>query len=708
MEILRSKNIQKAIVLIKILDDKKLLVVDNDTTIRMLHLDDLSNEGGFKVNVHHQRYKSSVVAFSNDGEYFATLSSDVKESRLYNAKRKKLLSRVDRHHGEVSCVGIDPLSRYMFSCGDDGKSFAYDTKSGKLIFTLPVHVDTVNDIAFSENSNWVATCSYDKKISLFSLVTMAPTDKLKAHAAPVMKLRFIGKSRLVSVDKNSSVIIWDIYTHKVIERLQGVHDEVLQITSTSDEKFLFLGTSLGYILVYDLTTYELLAPRYIKLSSPITALEFDNEAQHLIIGTKDGVLMYYDIYEGVYELKSLLREKKYIDIEAKIVDNPILAYTQIYELVSNLWENTLSQAKIALQNGDKKKALLLFKQFINIPSKNRIMQKVIKDYEEFEKFMMFAKQGKLQLAYSLANSFPIYKESKLYQSLEARWQKTFTQAQKHALNPKGTDTAKELLSPYRGISEKTALIQDLLTQGEVYKRFRIAIGQKDFKLCFELIKQHKFLKEFTEYNTIMNYADTLYIKAKGFLEEGDTHSAIKLLRVLADFDDFKDEVKELMINIELKQKFFKAIEEEDITTAYNMLAKAEELLETQDAQTLQEKWNSDLRTANIYAVEGDAKGLEEAFSEYMKISSKTMAIATTFGWCYMVQLERAVEKKLGQYEIEDGIKNYMLNFGHQDQIENLFKRFKKIYPETKLNLDLLTKGSLNMWRPSMIVTSILD
>ncbi|MDF1876863.1 hypothetical protein JHD47_03420 [Sulfurimonas sp. SAG-AH-194-L11] len=708
MNFVTRKGINKAVILLKILGDGRLIVVDNETTIRFMKVDDLSLINGFKVNIKHQYYKTSVVTYSNDGKYFATLTADHKESCLYNAMTKKRITKVDRHHGEASCVGIDPLNRYMFSCGDDGKTFAIDIKSGKLVFTLPAHVDTINDIAFSENGNWVATCSYDRKISIFSLVTMTAKTKLKAHAAAVIKMKFIKGNRLVSIDKNSSAIIWDMYTGKVIERLQGIHDDVRQLTTNKDDQFLFLGTALGYILVYDLTTYELLSPKYIKIASAITALEFNNENHQLIIGTDDGFIMSYNIYEGEEKLKDLLKNKKFEAIQKEAQFNPILAYTQIYNLVSNLWENILKKAKIALQNNDMDRALLLFNTFKNIPSKNKIIQKTIADYAEFSKFSKFAKEGKLALAYSLANTYPAYKDSKLYKALEERWKKTFMQAQKYILNPKGIDAAKEVLKPYRGISEKTKLIQELLTQGEVYKRFRTAIGQKDFAICFELIKQHNFLKEFPEYDILMNYADTLYIKSQELLAKGDNNSAIKMLRILSVFDDFKEEVKILMHDIEIRQKFFNAIENEEYNKAYDYMTQNEELQETPEGEKLQTQWYDDLAKANAYAVNGDALNVKKALSAYMNTSVKIRAIATVFAWTYMVQLEDSARNDASQLALEKGIKNYMLNFGLLEQIESYFMLFKKKYPATKLNLEHLTQGSLSMWRPSMIVESILD
>jgi WD40 repeat protein len=321
---------------------------------------------------------------------------------------------MNRHQGEVSCVGMDAKNRYMFSGGDDGKTFAIDIHNGKLAFTLPMHIDTINDIVSSPNGNWIATASYDKNISLFNIATMTPKLKLRLHDSPVMKLKFIANNRLVSVDKNSVVFIWSVLGAKILANLQGVHDDVSQITLSKDNKFLFLGTSLGHIIVYDLKTYELIARSYVKQSSAITALEFNGWNNQLIVATANGDLCFYNIYEGEEYLKELLSQKKYDEIQKQSEINPFLAYTKIYELVSNLWEKTLAQAKLYLEKSDKKTALKLLNNFKDVPAKNSIIQKTMLEYADFDKFLFFAKQEKYPLAYGLANTHPMYKESKVY------------------------------------------------------------------------------------------------------------------------------------------------------------------------------------------------------------------------------------------------------------------------------------------------------
>lgn len=706
MNTIKSLSIIKPVIYIKILDNKQLCVIDAETTIRFYNKDSFKLENGFKAKIKHERYKNNVVSYSGDGKYFAVLSADCKESRLYNAQTKKAIIRMNRHQGEVSCVGIDPLSRYMFSCGDDGKTFVVDVKSGKLVFTLPHHADTINDIAFSQNGNWIATASYDKKILLYNLVTMSSKDKLRAHSSAVMKVKFFGKNKLLSLDKNSKAIIWNIYSGKVIERLQGIHDDVTQLTISSKDRFLFLATKLGYILVYDLNTYELLSDRFIKLTSPITSMSYDEEHDHLIIGTQDGFLMYYNIYENEDKLKELLMIKNIDEIEKEVKKNPILRYTNIYDLVSNLWENTLKKAKIALQNHQKDKALLMLKSFKNIPSKNSVIKKLIQDYAEYDKFVHLAKEGKIALAYSLASRYPVYKESKIYLLLEENWKKSLREALKYVLIPKGIEKAKEILSPYRGVSEKTIIIQEVITKGEVYKRFKLLLSKKDFKSASALIKQYPFLKEFSEYDSMLKYADNLYIKIQKLILDGDNITAMKLMRVLSGFPDFQDEIRSLMKDIENKQRFYDAIESENYVIAYNMMTVTEDLQDTEAGKKLKQEWDEDLDKANSFAAKGDVEGMQKILEKYFNISSKYTALGTLFAWCYINQLENALLEKANRIDIEKGIKNYILNFGTDDQIEMFFEVFKKKLNDTKLNFEHLQKGSLSMWRPSMIVKSI--
>ncbi|MFA7610865.1 MAG: hypothetical protein WCY51_05170, partial [Sulfurimonas sp.] len=221
----KESSFSQTIIYTQILGTKTLLAVDSNMTLRYLDIDTLDVLDEQKINIYHERHSSKLVSFSSEGNFFALIDKEYKCSKLYDKKANRVIAKVDRHQGEVSCVAIDPKDRYMFSCGDDGITYAVDIKSAQLSFTLPPHKDFVTDIAFSKDAKYVATSSYDKNISIYNLAIMAPKDKLKAHSAPVLKVEFLDNHRLFSLDKKNSAIVWDINSSKVIARLKGIHDE---------------------------------------------------------------------------------------------------------------------------------------------------------------------------------------------------------------------------------------------------------------------------------------------------------------------------------------------------------------------------------------------------------------------------------------------------------------------------------------------------
>jgi len=707
MKPIKKSSFSAALIYAKILDAKTLLIVDSLTTASYLDMESLKLVDEIKIDIEHSREDSKAVSFSSDAKYFAVIDSEYRKSMLFETKSKKLLATVDRHQGEVSCVVIEPHDRYMFSCGDDGITYGIDIKSSQLAFTLPAHKDFVTDISFTQDGKYAATSGYDKSISLYNLAMMTPQGKLKAHSAPVVKLLFLGEGRLFSLDKKGGAIIWDINSAKVIARPKGIHDEVISMCIGSKNRFLFLGTKLGYVLVYDLLSYEQISKKYIKLSDAVTSLAFDDTREELIVGSASGELLVFNIFEQEEHLQSMLEQKKYAHISGCIKTNPLLVYTKPYRTFEILWEKTLQRAKLLLENSEKAKAEGLFKDFLVIASKKQQMQKLISEYSEYEKFLSYVKAKKLSLAYSLVNLHPLYKETKVYKSMEAQWERDLALAKKYMLDQKSSNKVQEILLPYRGISEKTALIQELVQNINAYKRFREAITHRKFKLAFEIAKQSEFLKEHPEYRALVNYSDNLYMKAQVMIGNGDSNSALQIFRILLDFDDFKEEAQESIAMIEANRKFFSALKEQNISLAYAIMDEFEVLKESKDGRVLNAQWEEDLEIASDFALHADIDGAKGILAKYMNIKSKSQEIANVFSKAHITQLYRALDEDKDQKSVENGIKNYMLYYGLTKRIEGFFEDFKVKFPHSKININSQKQGSISSWRPSMIVNSIL-
>ena len=705
MKVLKSLNIKTPIVQLKLLVNGTMGIIDSQTPIRILSMEDYKLVGGFKSNIQHERLSPFVADIAFMGDYSISLIPKSNKAALFSVNKKELLCTVGRHQGEVESVAIDPNSRYCVTCGQDGKVFIWVIKTGRLVFTMPPHADFVTSVAFSDNGQWIATGSFDRSINVLNLATMKQPLKLKSHSSVIVKILFLPNARLLSADREGNLIFWDIKSGKALKRPGKMNDDVTTMCISADKRFVFVGTKLGYIGLYDVRAMELVRQRYIKESEEVTALAFIESGSRLAVGTAQGNVHFYSLLGDEAAYMELLRRREYKEFYAVLEENPILQYSKMYELAEKMWEDLLVRVKLYLEKGEKDKAKELLNLFNGIPKKNAFILQIIRDYEKYSQFQTYIQEGRFPLAYSMAKQYTTFQDSEPYRKMEARWKKLFAKAQAVIVGVDGEEKARTLLASYRGISEKTLLIQQLFTEKRLYEYFKKVIAARDFVKFFELTRNHPFLKEFPDYNTIIEYSDKLHLQALKLYQSGDITTVKKICEILIHFPDYSNEAREILETIKVKHLFLDAITSENFLNAFSYLSSYPLLYETPEAQKLETHWNEVLDVALRYAAKGSVEELQKYFVYYLPITAKYSAIGAVFSQCYGVQLEQKFRASAPPDELERGIKNYISMFGCDDYILYFFNLYAKKY-ETKMELSEVKEGSLETWSPLMIIDDI--
>lgn len=703
---MQSLSFSKPIIDITIKElSKYLLISDESSTIYVLDIDTLKLKNKIELKTLQNNQPSRVLDFSSSLSYLVFASQN--RSKLFSLKQKEVVATMDRHRGNVSCVAIDPKNRYFFSGGDDGFVYGVDIRSKQLALVLPKHTDTINDIVFSKDARLIATASYDKVIHLYDLEEMRLKKKLRSHTSPIMKMLFLTKTRLLSIDKDGGAIIWDLENFMVITRLSGIHDEVTT-ACIADNIFIFIATKLGYIMVYDMQTYKLISHNYIKVEAKIDALCFDTIKKNLYLGCNNSKVYVEDIYKHKDEIAPLMQNLEYAQVYKITQKNLLLGYTKEYQQLELLWQKSIQKAREFLEKLDKTMALKVVSPFLDISSKKAQFQKLVDDFLEYEKFVSFVKQNKLSLAYSMISTHEIFRETKIYKLLEQKWQDSLIEAVKLSEVQNSVDKIKEIFAPYRGIAQKSVIIQDIIQNYTMLNRFKLFIYEKKFKLAFELSKKYSFLESLDEYKNTIAALDALLVNAKKLQEANEILQALKIYKNLVEIDEYKDIAKEEISKIENSIKFASAIKDGDLEVAYNLLENNDILKQTKEGKALEQEWQDDRSKATIYISKADAIGLKNLLLKYINIKSKLSAIASMVSWCYIVELNRTLRDSPNQKILENGIKNFLLYFGQTEEFGNFFEQFIKTFPQSKINPNSLPQGSLESWKSSMVVKSILE
>lgn len=705
MEALKSFNIKSPILLLKTLANGNLALIDADNALRIIDASKYSVVGGFKTNVKHDRLLGSHVDITPDGEYTISVIPGSNKAALFSVSKKELLYKIGRHQGDIESVGIDPNGRYCVTCGQDGKAFVWVLKTARLAFTMPPHADFITTIAFNDSGQWIATGSFDRSINLLNMATMKQPLKLRGHNSVIVKIVFLPEVKLLSVDKEGGLIVWDIRNGKIVKRMTKMNDDVTCMTLSKDKRFLFVGTKLGYIGLYDLLSMELVKQRYLKESEAVSSVAFLEDPFRLAVGTSEGNVRIYALFGDEEQYMKMLRERQYKAFYDALEENPILTYSKPYEAVERIWSDVLTRARILLEKSEKNKAKELFDLFTGIPQKNGLITQILKSYEKYAQFQTYVQEGRYPLAYSMAKQYPAFQDSEPYRKMELRWKKLFAKAQELILTPNGDDQARTLLAPYRGISDKTVLIQQLFEQRRMYEFLKKVLAKRDFVKFFDLIKMHPFLKEFNEYSAIMDYADKLYIQAQKGYSSGEYSIAQKACEILASFPDYAQEAQELMETIKVKHLFYDAIASNNLSNAFSYLSSYPLLYETPEAQILEHEWNKIVDKAQRYAAKGLAQETLDVFEPYRNIRDKYTAMASVMGQVYCVQIEQKLRQKAPQNVIEKGIHRYIEIFGIDEGIMTLYEYLKTRY-DTQLDPEMLKQGSYESWTPLMKIEDI--
>ncbi|MDP3301122.1 MAG: hypothetical protein Q8S36_04050 [Sulfuricurvum sp.] len=705
MDALKLVNIKSSIIRLRALENGQLGVVDESTTMRVIDSKHFRILDGFKSNVVHTNFSERQAAMSADGLYCISIVPGSDKAAVFDVSRKKLLYRVGHHNGELESVGIDAQGRYCVTGGQDGKVFVWALQTGLLAFAMPHHSDFVTSIAFSQNGQWIATGSYDRIVNVMNLSTMKQHVKLSGHGSVVVSMLFLSGLRLLSAERDGALVIWDLHHGKIFKRLPRVGDEIVSMCLSVDKRFAFVATRLGYVALYDLHSYELVRQRYIKIQETITSIAFIGENFTLAIGTKEGNIHFYALFGNESEYQELIKNKNFRVFYSLLDDNPMLIYSKAYEEAEGYWIRYVKAAKRYLDEGENLKAKELLEPFIRIPSKTSLIQQLFRDYEHYDLFLTYTQEKRYSLAYALAKQYPSFIDSDAYRKMELSWKKYFLKAQEIIMTQNGEELARQILAPFRGITEKAPLIQAMCTERRIYEYFKKVIATHNFVKFIELTKMYTFLKEFSEYDEVMLYIEQLYIKTQKEFKSGDYVNAKKGCEILTLFPEYNQETREMLEIIKMKNLFYEALLSNNLISAFTYLSSYPLLYDMPEAKKLESQWNKVLDKALSCVVKGDALELRSIFVNYLSINAKFTAIGSVFAQCYAVQLEHKLGSHAPSATLENGIRNYISMFGIDETILEFFDLFKGQYP-TKTDLKMLKQGSLNTWTPAMILSDI--
>ncbi|CUA74848.1 putative WD repeat-containing protein alr3466 [Nostoc sp, PCC 7120] [Rhizoctonia solani] len=183
--------------------------------------------------------------------------------RIYMQDDNKSASSAG-HNNQVLAIAFSPDGQSFASGSGDGELLIWDTSTGEKLFEpLTRHHNRVNSIAFSPDGTRIASGSEDCTIRLWSSLTGRPLgNPFKGHSGVIRSVAFSPSgTQLVSGPQDRTVRIWDIPNEQSLAIFKGHIGIVLSVAFSPDGTQIVSGSADTAIRLWE-------SPASCRIASP--------------------------------------------------------------------------------------------------------------------------------------------------------------------------------------------------------------------------------------------------------------------------------------------------------------------------------------------------------------------------------------------------------------------------------------------------------
>lgn len=194
------------------------------------------------------------------------------------------------HERFIRSIAYSSDSKYLVTGSYDNTIKIWDASNGKELKTLLGHTDRVRSVKFSPNGKWIVSGSDDKTVRLWSVESGLEAVVFEGHTDIVRAVAFHPSGKIIASGSSDNTIkLWSTETVAEIKTLTGHTSDVWTLDFGSSGRYLASGgekrsSENGEIYIWDYDTGKIVRTLELKSGTPI-ALEISQDEQILAVCT---------------------------------------------------------------------------------------------------------------------------------------------------------------------------------------------------------------------------------------------------------------------------------------------------------------------------------------------------------------------------------------------------------------------------------------
>jgi eukaryotic-like serine/threonine-protein kinase len=248
--------------------------------------------------------KDGIIAFSNKGELKRWRHADIPGVVQFSGHKKGIETARFSNTGLVASGGVDSTV------------YVWNSTTGKVVNSFSDQKYVVSSVAFSPDSKYLATASWDNKVVIHPLKSSEKPVTIEGHKIRISDVVFSPNGKiLASIDTSKRLYLWNPISGNKIKEVPLSHIPVIIAFSTTGKK-IYVGGYSGMFGIYNLKTGKITYKSGID-AKYILDIKFSS----------DGKLCYIAGYMNDILVMNIKTEKiiKKIKISGKFVNNIALS-----------------------------------------------------------------------------------------------------------------------------------------------------------------------------------------------------------------------------------------------------------------------------------------------------------------------------------------------------------------------------------------------
>eukprot|EP01017_Pseudomicrothorax_dubius_P024493 TRINITY_DN2602_c0_g1_i2.p1 TRINITY_DN2602_c0_g1~~TRINITY_DN2602_c0_g1_i2.p1 ORF type:complete len:371 (+),score=30.17 TRINITY_DN2602_c0_g1_i2:159-1271(+) len=251
------------------------------------------------------------VTWNHNNQVIASAGADGRIVLSHAGKGNQLLLLEDELNRTIptNAVAFTSNSQFLASGGNDGIVKLWDLKRRALSNSFKSHLAGITSVAWNGNDTILASSSLSGDIILHNVSSGIPIANFtQKNSQGVRMVRYATqrKNVLASAGNDGTVQLWDITARSTIVSFTGAHSSRVSAIAFSPFKDVLLSSASLDQKVHFFDISERKVVKTLSTESPLTSLAFHADGHTIAVGTLYGQILVYDL-RASHNVKNTLK-----------------------------------------------------------------------------------------------------------------------------------------------------------------------------------------------------------------------------------------------------------------------------------------------------------------------------------------------------------------------------------------------------------------